>query len=158
DVPAGRRPDRFGGRHAAVHDRPVARRDRQQAAWRRGEARCLPGEREEDSDSDIGTAAHDRLTVKLAPPPGAWFPAAPFASTERRDRQKEARSLPGPPSLFGGLDETRAVPLERAPSDVPSIPPVNWCLVHRHGAADRLLGCGLHAFAEGREDMVHLRE
>ena len=73
------------------------------------EARCLPGERQEDSDSDIGTAAHDRLTVELAPPPGAWFPAAPFASTERRDRQKEARSLPGPPSLsaesastFGG--------------------------------------------------------
>ena len=97
------------------------------------------GDRKTHRDSQVGTAADlPWLTVQLAPPPGAWFPAAPFASTARRDRKKEAGSLPRPPSCFLSVHERRVDQVG-----------------HRRDGA---LGGGLDALAEGREDVVHRRQ
>ena len=96
DVPARRRPDHEDRLDAALLARPAPRRDRAEAAGRRRAARGVPRRRETHRDSQVGTAADlPWLTVQLAPPPGARFPAAPFASTARRDRRRRPEACPG---------------------------------------------------------------
>ena len=118
DVPARRRPDHEDRLDPALLARPAPRRDRPEAAGRRRSARGVPRRPNTRRDSQVGTAADlPWLTVQLAPPPGAWFPAAPFASTARRDRKKEAGSLPRPPSCFWRPAGRRALLLSQSMKD-----------------------------------------
>jgi S1-C subfamily serine protease len=76
--------DRLGRRHAAVHDRPGrdAIANKQPGTT---SSSVFTGDMQEDSDSDIGTAAHDRLTVEWVP-----HPLGP-GSRQRRSPARECR-------------------------------------------------------------------